>query len=144
MSQSSKWILAVLALLVLAAFPFLGAEPIALRDALVPGSAAQRILLDLRLPRLCLALAAGGGLAVLGGTYQILFHNPLAEPYVLGVSSAVTLGAAFAEIVLHVPAHSPWGMASGFGAAAIATPGQSKSPLGAPLFRIPGRQGSRR
>lgn len=48
----------------------------------------------MRLPRTLLAAAAGAGLAVSGVLLQILFRNPLAEPYTLGIASGASLGAA--------------------------------------------------
>jgi cobalamin transport system permease protein len=56
----------------------------------------RTILLDLRLPRAILAAIAGGGLAVVGGAFQALLRNPLAEPYVLGVSGGAAVGATTA------------------------------------------------
>ena len=105
--------------LILAA-PFLGGEHLVFSELAQPSSPSYRILFELRVPRLLLAITVGGALAVLGGTYQILFHNPLAEPYILGVSSAVTLGVAASEILFHLPAYSYWGsLAGGAGAIAI-------------------------
>lgn len=52
------------------------------------------IVWDLRLPRVLLALVAGGGLAVVGVAMQALVRNPLAEPYILGISSGASAGAA--------------------------------------------------
>jgi iron complex transport system permease protein len=54
---------------------------------------ARAIVLDLRLPRASLALIAGGGLALAGAVFQALLRNPLAEPYVLGVSNGAAVGA---------------------------------------------------
>lgn len=54
------------------------------------------IILQLRLPRVILAALVGGALSVAGATLQALFRNPLADPYVTGVSSGASLGAAFA------------------------------------------------
>lgn len=51
------------------------------------------ILLEFRLPRVFLALIVGGGLAVAGATFQALLRNPLAEPYILGVSGGASVGA---------------------------------------------------
>jgi iron complex transport system permease protein len=51
------------------------------------------IVLELRLPRALLALVVGGGLAVSGAVFQALLRNPLAEPYVLGVSGGAAVGA---------------------------------------------------
>jgi iron complex transport system permease protein len=54
----------------------------------------RTIVLSLRLPRVVLALAVGGGLAVVGVAMQALVRNPLAEPYILGASSGASAGAA--------------------------------------------------
>ena len=56
------------------------------------GSINRRILLDLRLPRAITAVVAGVALSVSGLMMQTLFRNPLAGPYILGVSSGATLG----------------------------------------------------
>lgn len=64
-------------------------------------TAAQQIIVwNIRWQRVALAVVVGGGLAVAGACFQTLFKNPLAEPYVLGVSSGAALGAAVA-IVTH-------------------------------------------
>lgn len=60
---------------------------------------------DLRLPRTLLAAVCGAGLAVCGAVLQSLLRNPLAEPYLLGVSSGASAGAV-AIIVLGVGAGS--------------------------------------
>ncbi len=60
---------------------------------------------DLRLPRTLLAALCGAGLAVCGAVLQSLLRNPLAEPYLLGVSSGASAGAV-AVIVLGVGAGS--------------------------------------
>lgn len=58
------------------------------------GPQAHRdILLGIRLPRLLLGSVLGGGLAVAGATFQALLRNPLAEPYILGVSGGAAVGA---------------------------------------------------
>lgn len=57
------------------------------------------ILLNLRLPRVLLSFFCGGALAVVGAVFQGIFSNPLAEPYVLGVSSGASLGATIALIL---------------------------------------------
>ena len=54
------------------------------------------ILLRLRLPRVLLAAAIGGALAVAGVTFQTLLRNPLADPFILGVSGGAAAGAAIA------------------------------------------------
>src|SRR6056297_365432 len=52
------------------------------------------IILDYRLPKDLTAILVGGGLAVSGLLMQTLFRNPLAGPFVLGISSGASLGAA--------------------------------------------------
>ncbi len=79
----------------------LGAAPIGFRKAISilatsGGSQAERtILLELRLPRVLLGAVVGAALSVSGGVFQTLFRNPLAAPYILGVSS----GAGFMAVV---------------------------------------------
>jgi len=51
------------------------------------------IIVDTRLPRIILAGLVGASLAVAGATYQGLFRNPLADPYLIGVSQGALLGA---------------------------------------------------
>jgi len=63
------------------------------------GDALHRILLlDLRLPRALSAFAVGGLLAVAGALMQILLRNPLADPYVLGLSGGASVGALTAML----------------------------------------------
>ena len=57
---------------------------------------ADALIIDLRLPRVLLAALVGGSLALAGVLYQALFKNPLADPYILGVSSGAGLGATLA------------------------------------------------
>jgi ABC-type Fe3+-siderophore transport system permease subunit len=59
------------------------------------------IVRDLRLPRTAAAVLVGAALATSGATFQALLRNPLAEPYVLGISGGAALGAV-AAIVLGV------------------------------------------
>jgi cobalamin transport system permease protein len=56
----------------------------------------ETILLYVRLPRVLLALLIGASLAVVGVALQALLRNPLADPYVLGISSGSALGASLA------------------------------------------------
>jgi len=66
---------------------------------LIGGSVSEEertILLSIRLPRVLLAIIAGGGLSIAGAVFQALLRNPLAEPYILGVSSGGTVGAILA------------------------------------------------
>jgi len=57
------------------------------------GSPASEVLHRLRLPRALAAIATGGLLALAGALMQVLLRNPLAEPYVLGLSSTAAVGA---------------------------------------------------
>jgi iron complex transport system permease protein len=58
------------------------------------GDPVQRdIVLGLRLPRVLLAALVGGGLALAGVTFQAVLRNPLAEPYILGISGGASVGA---------------------------------------------------
>ena len=52
------------------------------------------IILKIRLPRIILAVITGAALSVAGVAFQALLRNPLADPYVLGVSSGAALGAS--------------------------------------------------
>lgn len=61
-------------------------------------SEQQAILFDLRLPRILLAGAVGMSLAAAGAGYQALLRNPLAEPYLLGVSNGAAVGTMTALV----------------------------------------------
>jgi len=67
-------------------------------SSLAPQATAteQSIVLDIRLPRLILALLVGAALAVAGAVMQSFFQNPMAAPSILGVSAGATLGATAA------------------------------------------------
>ena len=60
------------------------------------GPSPAVILWEVRLPRLLLAFLVGSSLATVGVTLQALLRNPLADPYILGISSGAALGAALA------------------------------------------------
>jgi iron complex transport system permease protein len=57
-----------------------------------PGT-TETIILEIRLPRVILAGLVGAALAVAGATYQGMFRNPLADPYLIGVAQGASLGA---------------------------------------------------
>jgi iron complex transport system permease protein len=59
----------------------------------------RTIILSLRLPRAILAGFVGAGLSVSGVTFQALLRNPLADPYILGVSSGAAVGAILAILL---------------------------------------------
>ena len=78
--------------------------------------AAADIVRDLRLPRILLSAAAGMGLALSGVVMQAMFRNPMASPYIMGISSGASLGAV-AAVFLGIG--SAWG-AGGVGLGAFA------------------------
>ena len=99
-------ILAILVLLALASFwaaLAAGSIPVAATDVLAallgqdaPGADIVR---QLRLPRALAGFACGGLLALAGALMQVLLRNPLADPYILGISGGAGAGALFAIMV---------------------------------------------
>src|SRR5438128_11201723 len=57
------------------------------------------IVVNIRLPRILLGILVGASLSVAGTSFQALLRNPLADPYVLGVSSGASLGAILALLL---------------------------------------------
>ena len=55
---------------------------------------SDQIIWNLRLPRVLLGCAVGGGLSIVGVAMQALIRNPLAEPYILGISGGASAGAS--------------------------------------------------
>jgi iron complex transport system permease protein len=62
-------------------------------------ASAETIVVELRLPRVLMALAVGAALSLAGVALQGLLRNPLADPYVLGTASGAALGAAIALLL---------------------------------------------
>ncbi len=58
----------------------------------------EAILFDIRLPRIILAASVGASLAAAGASYQALLRNPLAEPYLLGISNGAAVGTMLALV----------------------------------------------
>lgn len=58
------------------------------------------IIFEIRIPRIILAALTGGLLSMAGATYQAVFQNPMADPYVMGVSSGAAFGATIAIVFL--------------------------------------------
>ncbi|RCX20110.1 iron complex transport system permease protein [Anaerobacterium chartisolvens] len=73
---------------------------IPLAGGLIPSgdidTAYSMIVLNIRLPRIILSALVGAGLSVVGAVLQGMFKNPMADPYVLGISSGASLGASIA------------------------------------------------
>lgn len=98
--------LAMLALVALAAMLVsvsVGSADLGIGDTLSVlaggGSELHRtLILDLRLPRTLSAFATGGLLAVAGALMQVLLRNPLADPYILGLSGGAAVGALLAML----------------------------------------------
>ncbi|HWS33711.1 MAG TPA: iron ABC transporter permease [Actinoplanes sp.] len=78
----------------------------------VPPGRWDVIVWELRLPRALMALVVGAGLAVAGAGMQTLVRNPLADPYLLGISSGASVGATAALTT---------GVLAGFGIYAVST-----------------------
>lgn len=126
--RRAVWPLPLALLLVAVAAGLLfGTQPVSLLRALSDASSLDRtIIVELRLPRVALAAVAGGGLAVVGVAFQSVLRNPLAEPYVLGVSGGAALGATIAILAglggasaIGQPAVPLVALASGMGATAL-------------------------
>ncbi|OGU64663.1 MAG: hypothetical protein A2499_01835 [Stygiobacter sp. RIFOXYC12_FULL_38_8] len=62
-------------------------------------SIVSQIIFDIRLPRILFAIAVGGGLSIAGAVFQAMLMNPLAEPYILGISSGGTFGAVLSFLL---------------------------------------------
>jgi len=88
---------ALLAALIFGSIPLSLSE---LRDTLSgqTDGIASNIVLELRLPRALAAFAVGGMLALAGAQMQVLLGNPLADPYVLGISGGAAIGALLAML----------------------------------------------
>lgn len=85
------------------------AGPAGLGTAWLFDPPARALTLGLRLPRVLLALVVGAGLATSGAALQALLRNPLADPYIIGVSGGAAVGGALA-------------LATGLGALALKVP----------------------
>src|SRR5262252_9386980 len=120
--QRLVWTCAGLALLLLGCVLLalkLGAVPISVTDLVIDlGRMAigrtnelpteyRLIVFDLRLPRIVLGILVGAALSVAGASFQALLRNPLADPYVLGVSSGASVGSVLALIIENQLALSP-------------------------------------
>ncbi len=96
--RNTIWLLLIATLAVaLAAAMLLGSERISIFEMTEQDRA---ILFDIRMPRVFLGACVGASLAVAGAALQALLRNPLAEPYLLGVSNGAALGTLLAFVFL--------------------------------------------
>src|SRR3989441_5237786 len=110
-----KW----LGLGLVAVAAFLGAVVLGPAHVPLAGLASSDIVRTLRVPRALLAFLVGGSLALSGAGLQALVRNPLADPFLLGLSGGAGLGAVVA-IALHLA--SPWALPlAAFAGALVAT-----------------------
>ena len=95
--QSFRFGVALLLLLILTIFiaALLGSEKLSFFEL---NEQQTAILFDIRLPRILLGACVGASLAVAGAGLQSLLRNPLAEPYLLGVSNGAALGTMLAFV----------------------------------------------
>jgi iron complex transport system permease protein len=81
-----------------------GSAPLTTRDVLAAlgwGAAdetTRAIVVQVRLPRVILSVVVGAGLAASGTVFQGIFRNPMADPYIIGVSAGAALGATIAIV----------------------------------------------
>jgi iron complex transport system permease protein len=81
-----------------------GPQQISLKSVFAPSSASNsinpdyEIFMHVRLPRIILACIVGAALAGSGVVFQVLLRNPLADPYILGISSGAGLGSIIAVV----------------------------------------------
>lgn len=101
--KNGIWLFVFLLMPVLMLFSLLqGSAILSLSDIWGGSDLSQRILYELRLPRILLVMLSGGMLAICGAVVQSLFRNPLADPGLIGVSG----GAALAAVTWQVLASS--------------------------------------
>lgn len=92
-------ILALLLILSCGLCIFIGSSSINIADIFIDESISNSIVFDIRLPRMIAAIFAGGALAVSGYCLQSYFHNPIAGPYLLGISSGAKLTVAILLVI---------------------------------------------
>lgn len=119
---------------VLAAAMLLGAEDLPLFDL---NEQQRSILYDIRLPRILLGACVGASLAVAGAGLQSLLRNPLAEPYLLGVSNGAALGTMLGFVFFQSFEFSrPILAFAGAGLATVAVYRMAKSRTGMNVERL--------
>lgn len=87
-------LLAILLVAIIIAAASLGAAHVSWRSVFSGDETARAVLVRIRLARVAVAALIGATLAVAGVTFQTLLRNPLADPFILGVSGGAACGAA--------------------------------------------------
>ncbi len=140
------WVLALGALILMGAIllsAFYGGVPLHLGDALAGRGSDGTILFKLRLPRIVLAALVGAALCASGATLQSLLQNPLADPFVLGVSGGAAVGGT-AALLLGEWLGGSWLARALGGGVSLATVFGFAGALGAvALVRVLAAQGGR-
>ena len=127
-------VLLVLLIIALIAAVFLGSEKLAFFEL---NDSQTAILFDIRLPRVLLGACVGASLAVAGAGLQSLLRNPLAEPYLLGVSNGAALGTMLAFVFFaQIEFARPVFAVLGAGLATIAVYQMAKSRAGMNVERL--------
>ena len=112
-STAVRWlVLSLLLATTLVASVFVGAADLSPSEVLSAllgrgDETTRTIVLNLRVPRAALAALVGACLALSGAVFQALLRNPLAEPYILGISGGAAVGAVIV-IVLGLGVRLPW------------------------------------
>jgi ABC-type Fe3+-siderophore transport system permease subunit len=95
-----RMLFAVFVVVALACGLLFGSTPLSVSRALTDADSIDRALfVSLRVPRVLLGFITGGGLALVGGVLQTTLRNPLADPFVLGVSGGAALFASIAMLL---------------------------------------------
>jgi iron complex transport system permease protein len=127
-------ILLLILIVVLIGAAMLGAERLPLFDL---NEQQRSILLDIRMPRILLGACVGASLAVAGAGLQSLLRNPLAEPYLLGVSNGAALGTMLAFVFFQsLEITRPLLAFAGAGLATLAVYRMAKSRSGMNVERL--------
>jgi iron complex transport system permease protein len=135
-SASALLLLLLLLVLVAAGSVFLGRYPapgFVSAGTLAHDQIAQRLVLNIRLPRIVMGILLGFSLAAAGTVFQMIFANPLVEPGFLGVSQGAAFGAALTIVAL-----APGPVAVETGALVFALAGLALSWFLAKLIRYGG------
>jgi len=102
-----------------------------------PDEQGRAILFDIRIPRVLLGACVGASLALAGASLQALLRNPLAEPYLLGVSNGAALGTLIAFVLLgDVAGARPVLAFAGAGIATFAVYQMARSKAGMNVERL--------